>query len=98
MLGALSAELREQLVAVSVVAPAQIKLELRKDRTVVWGDDTESERKSQVATALLKRAGSRDRRQRAERGDDSLTRPLSGHRGGNGVLCPRLRLRRIFAT
>ena len=58
VLGALSAELRGQLVAVSVVAPAQIKLELRKDRTVVWGDNTESERKSQVATALLERAGS----------------------------------------
>jgi cell division protein FtsQ len=57
VLGALSDELREQLVAVSVPAPAQIKLELRKDRTVVWGDDTESETKSQVATALLRRAG-----------------------------------------
>jgi cell division protein FtsQ len=56
VLGSLSDELREQLVAVSVVAPAQIKLELRKDRTVVWGDDTNSDRKSQVATLLLKRA------------------------------------------
>jgi cell division protein FtsQ len=58
VLGALSTELRQQLVAVSVAAPAQIKLELRKSRTVVWGDDTQSETKSQVATALLKRAGS----------------------------------------
>lgn len=58
VLGALSAELREQLVAVAVAAPAQIKLELRKDRTVVWGDDTQSDVKSQVATALLRRAGS----------------------------------------
>jgi cell division protein FtsQ len=57
VLGALSDDLREQLVAVSVVAPAQIKLELRKDRTVVWGDDTQSPTKSQVATALLRRAG-----------------------------------------
>jgi cell division protein FtsQ len=57
VLAALSDELREQLVAVSVAAPAQIRLELRKDRTVVWGDDTESETKSQVATALLRRAG-----------------------------------------
>jgi cell division protein FtsQ len=39
-----------------VVAPAQIKLELRKSRTVVWGDETQSPVKSQVATALLKRA------------------------------------------
>jgi cell division protein FtsQ len=58
VLESLSDELREQLVAVSVAAPAQIKLELRKDRTVVWGDDTQSERKSQVATVLLHRAGS----------------------------------------
>jgi cell division protein FtsQ len=58
VLGALSADLRQQLVAVSVAAPAQIKLELRKDRTVVWGDDTQSDTKSQVATALLKKATS----------------------------------------
>jgi len=56
VLGALSPELREQLVAISVAAPAQIKLELSKSRTVVWGDDTESDTKSQVATALLKKA------------------------------------------
>jgi cell division protein FtsQ len=58
VLGALSSQLRQQLVAVSVAAPAQIKLELRQDRTVVWGDDTQSDTKSQVATALLKRAAS----------------------------------------
>jgi cell division protein FtsQ len=58
VLGALSSQLRQQLVAVSVAAPAQIKLELRKDRTVVWGDDTQSDTKSQVATALLKKATS----------------------------------------
>jgi cell division protein FtsQ len=57
VLAALSDELREQLVAVSVAAPAQIRLELRKDRTVVWGDDSKSDVKSQVATALLKKAG-----------------------------------------
>jgi cell division protein FtsQ len=56
VLGALSPELREQLTAVSVAAPAQIKLELSKGRVVVWGDDTESDTKSQVATALLKKA------------------------------------------
>ena len=58
VLGALSDELREQLVAVSVLAPAQITLQLRKERTVVWGDDTQSDTKSQVATVLLRRAGS----------------------------------------
>jgi cell division protein FtsQ len=57
VLGALSDELREQLVAVSAAAPAQITLELRKGRTVVWGDDTKSDAKSQVATVLLKKAG-----------------------------------------
>jgi cell division protein FtsQ len=57
VLGALSEELREQLVAVSVAAPAQIRLELRKKRTIVWGDDSKSDMKSQVATALLKKAG-----------------------------------------
>jgi cell division protein FtsQ len=56
VLAALSPDLREQLVAISVAAPAQIKLELSKSRTVVWGDDTESDTKSQVATALLKKA------------------------------------------
>jgi cell division protein FtsQ len=58
VLGSLSDELREQLLAVSVAAPAQIRLELREERTVVWGDDTQSETKSQVATALLRRKGS----------------------------------------
>jgi cell division protein FtsQ len=57
VLAALSPDLREQLVAISVAAPAQIKLELSRDRTVVWGDDTASDTKSQVATALLKKAG-----------------------------------------
>jgi cell division protein FtsQ len=56
VLGALSPELREQLVSISVAAPAQIHLELTNDRTVVWGDDTENATKSQVATALLKKA------------------------------------------
>ena len=58
VLGSLSAELREQLVSVSVAAPAQITVQLRKNRTVVWGDDTQSDTKSQVATVLLRRAGS----------------------------------------
>ena len=57
VLAALSEELREQVVAISVATPAQIRLQLRKDRTVVWGDDTRSETKSQVATALLKQKG-----------------------------------------
>ncbi|MEV6599461.1 FtsQ-type POTRA domain-containing protein [Actinoplanes sp. NPDC051346] len=57
VLSSLTAELREQLVSISVPAPAQVSLGLRKDRTIIWGDDTESEKKAQVATALLERKG-----------------------------------------
>jgi cell division protein FtsQ len=57
VLAALSEELREQLVAISVPSPVQIRLELRKGRVVIWGDDTKSERKSTVATVLLKQKG-----------------------------------------
>ena len=59
VLASLSDELREQLVAISVAAPARIQLELRKDRTVIWGDDTANATKSQVATVLLKLKGDR---------------------------------------
>ncbi|MFI1988032.1 cell division protein FtsQ/DivIB [Actinoplanes sp. NPDC020271] len=55
VLAALSDELREQLAAVSVTSPVAIRLELRDKRVVIWGDDTESPLKSEVATALLKR-------------------------------------------
>jgi cell division protein FtsQ len=57
VLAALGADLREQLVAITVKAPAQISLELRRGRTVVWGDDTQSDTKAQVAAALLRRDG-----------------------------------------
>ncbi|MDT4992931.1 MAG: cell division protein FtsQ [Actinoplanes sp.] len=57
VLAALTDDLREQLIGVSVKAPAQITVQLRNDRTVVWGDDTQSTTKAQVATALLKRNG-----------------------------------------
>ena len=57
VLAALSDELREELVAVSVASPVQIRLELRKGRVVIWGDDTKSEKKSRVATVLLKQKG-----------------------------------------
>jgi cell division protein FtsQ len=57
VLSSLTAELREQLVSISVPAPAQVSLGLRRNRTIVWGDDTESEKKAQVATALLGRKG-----------------------------------------
>ncbi|MFI5492046.1 cell division protein FtsQ/DivIB [Actinoplanes sp. NPDC051859] len=57
VLAALTGELRDQLVSISVPAPAQVTLGLRKDRTIIWGDDTESQKKAQVATALLERKG-----------------------------------------
>lgn len=57
VLAALTDELRDQLVRISVSAPARIELTLREGRTVIWGDDSASDRKAQVSTALLKRAG-----------------------------------------
>jgi cell division protein FtsQ len=57
VLAALSEELRRQLVAVAVPSPVQIRLELRKDRVVIWGDDTKSDEKSKVATELLGQKG-----------------------------------------
>ncbi|MEV6300951.1 FtsQ-type POTRA domain-containing protein [Actinoplanes sp. NPDC051861] len=57
VLSSLSDELREQLVAVSVPSPVEIRLELRKGRVVIWGDDTKSDEKSKVATALLAQKG-----------------------------------------
>ncbi|WP_412740067.1 cell division protein FtsQ/DivIB [Krasilnikovia sp. MM14-A1259] len=57
VLAALTDELREQLVEISVMAPAQIRLELRGHRSIVWGDDTQSPTKAQVATTLLKQPG-----------------------------------------
>jgi cell division protein FtsQ len=57
VLTALTPELRAQLVEISVEAPARIRLGLRKDRTVIWGDDSASATKAQVSTALLRRKG-----------------------------------------
>lgn len=57
VLGALTDDLREQLVQISVPAPARIELGLRKDRKIVWGDESASDTKAQVSTALLKREG-----------------------------------------
>jgi cell division protein FtsQ len=57
VLASLTDDLREQLTGITVKAPAQISLQLRKDRTVVWGDDTQSPEKAKVATVLLRRKG-----------------------------------------
>ncbi|WP_246017488.1 cell division protein FtsQ/DivIB [Micromonospora pisi] len=53
VLGALTPQLREGLVEVAVEGPARILVRLADDRTVVWGDATESDKKASVATALL---------------------------------------------
>ena len=57
VLASLTDELRQQLVQISVEAPARIQLTLRNDRTVIWGDDSASDTKAQVSTALLKQEG-----------------------------------------
>ncbi|MDI6104484.1 FtsQ-type POTRA domain-containing protein [Actinoplanes sp. NEAU-A12] len=57
VLAALSDELRDELVAISVASPVQIRLELRKGRVVIWGDESKSDKKSRVATVLLKQKG-----------------------------------------
>lgn len=59
VLTSLSPELSEQVAAVVVKGPAEIELELRGGRLIVWGDASDSDLKSQVATALLRRKGDR---------------------------------------
>lgn len=57
VLADLTPELREQLVEMAVDGPARIRVRLRGDRVVIWGDATESDAKARVATALLSRKG-----------------------------------------
>ncbi|MDP9791972.1 cell division protein FtsQ [Catenuloplanes nepalensis] len=56
VLAALSTELHAKLISVTVEAPARIRLNLADERTIVWGDSSQSAVKSSVATALLDRA------------------------------------------
>ncbi|MBO4206959.1 cell division protein FtsQ/DivIB [Micromonospora echinofusca] len=55
VLAALTPQLREQLVDVTVEGLARITVRLRGDRKVIWGDATRGETKARVATALLGR-------------------------------------------
>ncbi|MEU9508166.1 FtsQ-type POTRA domain-containing protein [Micromonospora sp. NPDC048170] len=55
VLGALTPELRAELVDVTVEGLARITLRLRGDRVVVWGDATRGADKARVASALLDR-------------------------------------------
>ncbi|MBB5869366.1 cell division protein FtsQ [Allocatelliglobosispora scoriae] len=57
VLSVLTPQLRDQLVTLVVDAPARIRLELRRDRVVLWGDTSEGDLKARVATALLNRPG-----------------------------------------
>jgi cell division protein FtsQ len=53
VLAALTPELRAQTVAVAADSPYAIRLQLREDRQVLWGDAEHNERKATVATSLL---------------------------------------------
>jgi cell division protein FtsQ len=57
VLTALTPELRADLESLTAAGPASIELALRSGWTVVWGDETDSDAKAQVATALLDRDG-----------------------------------------
>jgi cell division protein FtsQ len=59
VLTSLSPQLAKQVSAVVVKGPAEIELELRGGRLIVWGDSSQSGTKSQVATALLREKGDR---------------------------------------
>ncbi|GHJ44950.1 hypothetical protein Cs7R123_22920 [Catellatospora sp. TT07R-123] len=52
---ALTKELRAELDTLVVDGPARIRLELRGDRIVTWGDAEESADKARVATSLLRK-------------------------------------------
>lgn len=57
VLAALTPQLRDQLESLTVAGPANLRLELASGWTVVWGDQSASEDKARVATALLDRDG-----------------------------------------
>jgi cell division protein FtsQ len=57
VIGALTAELRGQLLTLVADTPARIRLELRGGRRIIWGDATENAAKAKVATLLLARPG-----------------------------------------
>jgi cell division protein FtsQ len=55
VLAALTPELRAELHTLTVAGPARIRLETRSGRAIVWGDESASDEKARVATALLGR-------------------------------------------
>jgi cell division protein FtsQ len=54
VLAALTPQLRQELAAVVVAGPADIRLQLRSGREVRWGDESASAEKARVATVLLR--------------------------------------------
>lgn len=57
VLASLTPQLRAQLSEVVVEGLARIKVLLRDDRTIIWGDATRSDFKARVATSVLGRPG-----------------------------------------
>lgn len=53
VLAALTPQLRAELVSLTVAGPASIELSLFSGQVIRWGDETDSEHKALVATALL---------------------------------------------
>lgn len=53
VLAALTPELAAELDTLTVTGPASVQLDLLSGHSVVWGDETDSEEKARVATALL---------------------------------------------
>ena len=53
VLAALTPQLRGALMTLSADSPAHIRLQLRGDRQVIWGDGTDNAAKAQAATRLL---------------------------------------------
>lgn len=59
VVASLTAQLRSELVSLSIDGPAGITLVLQQDRMVVWGDAENNDLKAKAATALLKLEGKR---------------------------------------
>jgi cell division protein FtsQ len=57
VLGSLTPQLRADLESLTAAGPASIELTLRSGWTVVWGDESASDAKAALATALLDRDG-----------------------------------------
>jgi len=57
VLAALTPQLRDQLVTLVADSPARIRLELRGNRKIIWGDATDNPAKVTAATGLLRQQG-----------------------------------------